>query len=87
MLDQNLILLLGILFVIIGFIVLLFGLISGKGIVEKNAEAGGVIIIGPIPIVFGSTQRITIVLLILAIILVIVLLLFHIVLLYGPINK
>ncbi|AEA12984.1 hypothetical protein TUZN_1513 [Thermoproteus uzoniensis 768-20] len=39
----------------------------GEGGGGERAEAGGVVIIGPVPIVFGSSQRITKAVLILAI--------------------
>ncbi len=62
----------GILLVIIGILVLFAGIIvsivkSGSG----KVEGGGIIFIGPIPIVFGTSQEVTKTLLVLAIILVI----------------
>ena len=62
----------GILLVVIGMLVLFVGIImsivkSGTG----KVEGGGIIFIGPIPIVFGTSQEVTKILLVLAIILVI----------------
>lgn len=66
-----------ILLLFIGLIIFIMGLIltliaSSAEDRESKVEGGGAIIIGPIPIVWGTSQRITLVLLILAIILTIV---------------
>ncbi len=65
---------LGFILVTIGIIVILAGSLkkgeSGEE-GETEVEAGGVVIIGPIPIVFGSSQRITVLVLVLAIVLTI----------------
>jgi uncharacterized protein (TIGR00304 family) len=53
---------LGLFLIFIGFIIIIFALLlrglGGEG--EVKSEGGGVIIIGPIPIVFGSNKRMTI---------------------------
>lgn len=65
----NLLILIGILLVFIGFILIFFEFI--RKLPYKKVEGGGLILIGPIPIVFGSDTRYVI----LAIILVIILML------------
>lgn len=50
---------------------------------EGNVEAGGVIIIGPIPIVFGSSKNISLLMLVLAIVLTIIVLITYIIGLKG----
>ncbi len=72
MLDMNTFLTLvfiGVTIVVIGVLLIFIAGISSQG--ESRVEGGGVVVIGPIPIVFGSSQRITIILLVLAIILTI----------------
>jgi len=53
------------------FIDVLTRSVRGGGVekTEKHVEAGGAIIIGPLPIVFGTSKRITKIVLILAIVL------------------
>ncbi len=58
----------GVLLVLIGFTLLIIGFLRESSR-ETRVEGGGVIIVGPIPIVFGSSQKISIILLVLAIIL------------------
>ncbi|MCE4605033.1 MAG: DUF131 domain-containing protein [Desulfurococcales archaeon] len=60
----------GIILVFLGVFLVFIGFL-GKISQSSNVEAGGVVIIGPLPIVFGSSSRITLVVLILAIILTI----------------
>lgn len=64
---------LGFLLIIIGVFILFIGMIasvfSGGG--EGKTEYGGVIIIGPIPIVFGSNSRMAAIAAVLGIILLI----------------
>ena len=74
---------LGILITFIGFFIIFFAIVysmfksASKG--ETKTEGGGVIIIGPIPIVFGSSQKVAKIVMILAIILLIVTILFYLV--------
>ncbi|MFQ6063220.1 MAG: DUF131 domain-containing protein [Methanosarcinales archaeon] len=65
----NLLIPIGIFLVFIGFILIFFEFI--RQLPYKKVEGGGLILIGPIPIVFGSDTRYVI----LAIILVIILML------------
>lgn len=65
----------GIFLIMIGIFLLLLSLIRAGG--EGKAEAGGVVIIGPVPIVFGSSQRVAAVTLALAIVLTVLVLLLY----------
>lgn len=58
----------GFLFIILGLIILLLSSFKETGERSESA-AGGVVIIGPIPIVFGTTIKVVKIVLILAIIL------------------
>ncbi len=67
--------------VIIGFFIIFVSIMililkSIKGAGKGKVEGGGVIVIGPIPIVFGTSRRVTEFLLILAIILFLLALVF-----------
>lgn len=76
--------LLGFIFIFIAILLFMFGLTTHIGPEELQVEdeyqtrkktsvkGGGVVLIGPIPIVFGSNWKIAIVLMIIAIILIIV---------------
>jgi len=79
--SYNELLSLGFFMIIIGFfivfvsiMILVFKSIKGTG--KGEVEGGGVIVIGPIPIVFGTSKRVTEFLLILAIILFLLALVF-----------
>jgi len=71
---------LGILLIFLAFIMLIFGIfesfkeenfeIEPTEMPEKKIEGGGVVLIGPFPIVFGTNLRIALILIVLAIILV-----------------
>jgi uncharacterized protein (TIGR00304 family) len=64
--------LLGIVLIILGmFILMLFLWRAGEG----RGEAGGVVIVGPVPIVFGTSQRVAATVMVLAIVLTVVTLL------------
>jgi len=67
-----LVLLLGIVLVVIGFTILLLEALRNKG--EGKVEGGMVVVIGPLPIVIGSSERVSIVLLVLAIVLTVIVL-------------
>ncbi|MCD6411254.1 MAG: DUF131 domain-containing protein [Thermoplasmata archaeon] len=70
---------LGILLIFLAFVMLIFGILeSFKGedfeiepteMPKKKVEGGGVVLIGPFPIVFGTNSRIALILIVLAIIL------------------
>ena len=71
---------LGILLIFLAFVMLIFGIFeSFKGEnfeiepiekPEKKVEGGGVVLIGPFPIVFGTNSRIALILIVLAITLI-----------------
>ncbi len=70
--------LLGLLLVIIGIVACIVGMLvffieaARRGEGEKKVEGGGLILIGPFPIVFGSSTKITRMMIILAIVLIVV---------------
>ncbi|MEZ0248480.1 MAG: DUF131 domain-containing protein [Thermoproteus sp.] len=51
---------------------------------RQEAEAGGVIIVGPVPIVFGTNQRIAKIVLVLAIVLTVLVLVLFLLPYYWP---
>ncbi|MDI6708031.1 MAG: DUF131 domain-containing protein [Candidatus Thermoplasmatota archaeon] len=76
---------LGALFIILSLILFVFGFTkglvyeeeqeitpAGKG--EKKLKAGGIVLLGPIPIIFGTDRSLVMILLLLAIILIIAML-------------
>lgn len=66
------ILFIGILVIVIGVILIILSIVlSTKKTGETSFEYGGVLIIGPVPIVFGSKNRAVIIALVLAIVLTI----------------
>mgnify|MGYP000232779001 CR=1 FL=1 len=65
MIDAASIMILGIVIIFIGFIIILLAV--AKTMRGGKVEAGGVVIVGPIPIVFGTSARATKMVLILAI--------------------
>lgn len=68
------------LIIFVGFLLILLGTLKGVSkSEERKVEAGGVVIVGPIPIVFGTTTRITKILLILAIALTIIVLVVYLI--------
>jgi uncharacterized protein (TIGR00304 family) len=64
--------LLGIVLIILGMFILMLSLWRAG---EGRGEAGGVVIVGPVPIVFGTSQRIAATVMVLAIALTVVVLL------------
>jgi len=62
-----LVLLLGIVLVVIGFTILFLEALRNRE--NGKVEGGMVVVIGPLPIVIGSSERVSIVLLVLAIVL------------------
>ncbi len=64
--------LLGIVLIILGMFILMLSLWRAG---EGRGEAGGVVIVGPVPIVFGTSQRVAAMVMVLAIVLTVVTLL------------
>lgn len=64
--------LLGIVLIFLGMLILMLSLWRDG---EGRAEAGGVVIVGPVPIVFGTSQRVAATVMVLAIVLTVVVLL------------
>ncbi|HDO20657.1 MAG: DUF131 domain-containing protein [archaeon GB-1845-036] len=66
----------GFLLIVAGFIVIFLGFLIGflKG--EGKSEGGGIILIGPFPIVWGSNSRIAAIMLIATLIIMITILIF-----------
>lgn len=84
---NNLLILLGLALVFLGFILVFLGLmfpprevkereISGEEISRKKIKGGGVVLIGPIPIIFGSDYKYAVIAILLAIILMLIVFLF-----------
>ncbi|RLG86318.1 MAG: hypothetical protein DRO15_06310 [Thermoprotei archaeon] len=71
------IMLLGFMIVFIGIILIFIASLTGIGKGAK-VEGGGLVMIGPIPIVFGTSRGIVKILLILGIVLVALLIFYHI---------
>ncbi len=65
----------GIVLIILGFFLITFGMMrsakesAGKEVTQEKIRGGGVILIGPVPIVFGTDKRYALLLMILAIVL------------------
>jgi uncharacterized protein (TIGR00304 family) len=64
--------LLGIVLIILGMFILMLSLWRAS---EGRGEAGGVVIVGPVPIVFGTSQRMAATVMVLAIVLTVITLL------------
>ena len=62
----------GLLLVVAGFAVVAVSLLGGARETGASAKGGGVVMIGPIPIIFGSDARWASVAIVLAIILILV---------------
>lgn len=71
MIQRNTIVTVGILVIIIGFILLFAGTALQSSSKTSDVKTGGVILIGPIPIIFGSDKGTIITAVIMAIILMI----------------
>ncbi|AGJ61568.1 TIGR00304 family membrane protein [Saccharolobus islandicus] len=79
--DLSILFDIGILLIFIGIILLFVGMIrqaSNSSDRDQKTHVGGVIFIGPIPIVFGSSKGIAKWMLIVAVILVILMVIFYI---------
>jgi uncharacterized protein (TIGR00304 family) len=83
--DWTYLISIGIALILLGFLLVAYGImrssresagtegrISDQGFKEERVKGGGVILIGPIPIVFGSDRRYVIIAMILAIVLMLV---------------
>jgi Protein of unknown function DUF131. len=66
--------LLGIVLIILGMFILMLSLWRAG---EGRGEAGGVVIVGPVPIVFGTSQRVAATVMVLAVVLTVVTLLLY----------
>jgi len=62
---------------IAGLLIMIMGALTKE--TERRVEGGGVVILGPIPIVFSSSQRVAKAILVLAIILTLMTLILHLV--------
>ncbi|WP_342364419.1 TIGR00304 family membrane protein [Pyrobaculum islandicum] len=60
---------LGLLLIFLGFILFILATLRVAKDEAKRAEAGGVLIVGPVPIVFGTSQRIATITMVLAVVL------------------
>jgi uncharacterized protein (TIGR00304 family) len=65
----------GLLLIIVGFAVVAISLLSHPGVTKGEVRGGGVVMIGPVPIIFGSDAKWASVAIVLAIILMVVYLL------------
>ncbi|MFH0904927.1 MAG: TIGR00304 family protein [Methanobacteriota archaeon] len=82
--PETLLIMLGIILIMLGLFLLVFWVITrsvqeGAGINNKenaNVKASGVIMIGPVPIVFGSDKRSALIAIILAIVLMLLVIIF-----------
>jgi uncharacterized protein (TIGR00304 family) len=84
--DWSFLIVAGILLIILGFFLITFGMMrSARESEERDAEqetgkkrvkGGGVILIGPIPIVFGTDKKYALILMILAIVLMLLAIIF-----------
>jgi uncharacterized protein (TIGR00304 family) len=84
--DWSFLIAAGILLIIFGFFLITFGMMRSareseergeeKDAGEKKVKGGGVILIGPIPIVFGTDKKYALILMILAIVLMLLMIIF-----------
>lgn len=71
MLSGNNIVLAGILIIFIGFLLIFVGTALQASVKTSDVKTGGVILIGPIPIIFGSDKGTVVTAVVMAIILII----------------
>ena len=62
----------GVLLILVGFAALFISAFRGKNAGERRVRGAGVVMIGPIPIVFGSDMKWASIAIVLAIILIVV---------------
>ncbi len=84
--DWSFLIVAGILLIMLGFFLITFGMMrsaqeneerdAGQQIREKRVKGGGVILIGPIPIVFGTDKKYALILMALAIVLILLVIIF-----------
>ncbi len=84
--DWSFLIAAGILLIIFGFFLITFGMMrsaqeseerdAGQETGKKRVKGGGVILIGPIPIVFGTDKKYVLVLMVLAIVLMLLAIIF-----------
>lgn len=84
--DWSFLIAAGILLIILGFFLITFGMMRSaresekrdarQETGEKKVKGGGVILIGPIPIVFGTDKKYALILMILAIVLMLLAIIF-----------
>ncbi len=72
--DSYILIPVGIALILVGTLLIFLDLIrrtstKAGGVGEKRVEAGGAVVVGPIPIVFGSSKEVTKAMLVMAIIL------------------
>lgn len=72
MINSNTIIIAGIAVIIIGFILVFVGTALQASSKTGEVKSGGVILIGPIPIIFGNDKSFTIIAVIMAIIIMVV---------------
>ena len=72
MINSNTIIIAGIAVIIIGFILVFVGTALQASSKTSEVKSGGVILIGPIPIIFGNDKSFTIIAVIMAIIIMVV---------------
>ncbi len=71
----------GIILIILGFFLIILGMMrakesAGEGRTQEKVKGGCVILIGPVPVVFGTDKRYALLLMILAIVLMLLVLLY-----------
>ena len=62
---------LGIILIIFGIIVIVIGSVGSIVTDESDVKGGGLVLIGPVPIIFGTDKRITLILSVIALIIMI----------------
>lgn len=72
MVNANYILIVGVAAVIIGFILIFVGMALHSSFKTGDVKSGGVILIGPIPIIFGTDRGMVFTAVILAIVLMLI---------------
>ncbi len=76
---------LGVMLVLIGFLILVVGILRHGGVKasETRIEGGGLLLIGPIPLIFGTNRGILIAMMIILIVLIVVFFIVPFILLVG----